>query len=596
MTYIEGYINGSYTGYADRYAVRCHYKYHQDIPNNMSIMDICELQIQSTNDSEYAAYSDTGIVTMSYAGYEVNRGNVAYDFSSDTDPGPWVTVVSLNGKQIPHTSSGTKIITITTAFWSNDPEIHSIIKAEVSQSLTLQPISRASQFGQLTPFVVENEWSVPVNKYISGVQDTLTIEYGTFSKTITPYVSGQTIQFTAGELSQLYAITGSMATIPFTLTITSGSYGSNTATLNGSITPAVPTYTATITATPSSAVSGQTNIAVTLSAGATAQKSGTIAEYVVTLGSQTVRANAYTATFSFTGVDGDTITVQAVDSRGWASAPLTQTITLYGYATPTISGSVSRTPTMADTSAALTLSGSYSVVPGQTLTGSYRYRTGGGAWSAAQSITLTYSGGAWSFSATLLDTFSLANAYEFEITVADLYSSVTLSLTLLSAKPTLDIDTATQRVAIGGFLASEDNQSLSVAGDIYEGGQKLSDKYGSPNMTQYQLRTSSSTNSETAMSKTWTVSGNGFVFVSVSCIASADYDYGTTTAQINLAGTVMARSCNREDSDDYAQFSANAAIMMSVTNGQSISCSCGSTKDGTETGLFYAIAFGCTLS
>ena len=593
---VTGNIAGSYTGYAGRYEVRVHYEYDQDILNNATVMNVCELQIRSISDSEDGAYSNTGIVTMSYAGYEVNRGNVVYDFSSETDPGPWVTVVSLNGKRIQHTSSGTKIITITAAFWSNDPLIHSIIKAEVSQSLTLQPISRASQFGTLTPFVVENEWSVPVNKYISGVSDTLTISYSTFTKTINNYISGQAIQFSAGELSTLYGLTANMATVPFTLTITSGSYGSNTATLNGSITLAVPTYTATITATPSSAVSGQTNVAVTLSAGATAQKSGTIAEYVVTLGSQTVRANAYTATFSFTNVDGDTITVQAVDSRGWASAPLTQTITLYPYATPTISGSVSRTPTMADTSAALTLSGAYSVVPGQTLTGSYKYRTGGGAWSAAQSITLTYSGGAWSFSATLLDTFSLANAYEFEITVTDLYSSVTLSLTLLSAKPTLDIDTATQRVAIGGFLASEDNQSLSVAGDIYEGGQKLSVKYGSPAITAYSSRQTGDEMSITDMSKSWTVSGSGFVLVSVSCIAPSNNDYGSTAAQINLGSTVMARDLNREEEYTQEQFSANCCVMFAVSNGNTISCTCGTTKGTGGLGLFYAIAFGCTLS
>jgi len=594
---ISGYINGSYTGYAGRYEVRLAYEYSQNIAGNYSLMEKCELQIRSISSSADGAYSDQGITSMSYAGYEVNRGGVSYDFSWDSDPGPWVTVASLNNKIINHASDGSKIIYISAAFWSNDPQINSILKADVSTQLVLRSIPRYSTFGTLTPFVIEQPWSVSVNKYIASETDTLTITYDTFTKTVTPYVSGQQIQFTQAELAELYALTPNLSEIPFTLTITTGSLGSSTATLNGTITPVAPTFEATITANPSVAVSGQTTVVVTLSEGGTAHEGGTIAEYVVSLGSQTIRANSSSATFAFQHADGDTITAQAVDSRGWASSAITQTITLYPYAMPSVTVSVSRTPTMADTTAQLTMSGTYAVVPNQTLTGSYRYRESGGTWSTAQSITLTYSGGTWSFSATLLDTFSIANVYEFEVTVSDLYQSVIATATLLSAEPTIDIDTSNQRVKIGGFLGTEDDQSLSVVGDIYEGGQKLSEKYGSgTTLTEYSYRTSSSANSQTAMSKSWTVSGNGFVHVSVTCIASAADDYGTTASQINRAGTVMARSCNREDTNDTAQYATCASILMAVTNGQVIACTCGSTKDGTETGIFEAVAINCTLT
>ena len=41
----------------------------------------------------------------------------------------------------------------------------------------------------------------------------------------------------------------------------------------------------------------------------------------------------------------------------------------------------------------------------------------------------------------------------------------------------LDVDTATNRVAVGKYISNEAARSLSVAGDIYEGGQTLSSKY-----------------------------------------------------------------------------------------------------------------------
>lgn len=470
---ISGTIAGSYNGYANRYEVQLIYSYDQDTVANTSTVS-ASLQIRSKTSAEYGAWSNKGSATLSFGGYSVTWNPITFDFRDYN----WHTVISMNNKVIQHSNDGTKVLQFASTFYTNDSDIGSITSAWANGSVTLQKIDRYSTFGTLTPFVIEQPWSVPINKYVQAETDTLTIEYGTFSKTITPYVSGQTIQFTAAELSSLYAITTNISTIPFDLTITTGSLGSSTATLNGTITPVPPTFTATITTSPNSAVSGQTNVAVTLSAAGTAHEGGTIIEYVVSLGSQTIRSNSYSTTFSFTGVDGDTVTAQAVDSRGWASAPITKTITLYPYNAPTVSASVSRTPTMADTSAQLSLSGTYSVVPNQTLTGSYRYRTGGGAWSNATTITLTYSSGSYSFSATLLDTFNIANAYEFEITVTDLYQSTVVTTTLLSAEPTIDLDTSTQRVKIGGFLGSEDNQSLSVVGDIYEGGVKLEDKYG----------------------------------------------------------------------------------------------------------------------
>lgn len=472
---ISGQINGTYSGYANRYQVRIYYSYEQNQLENYDTMS-ASMQIRSISNAEYGAWSNLGSASISFGGYSASASNINFDFRDYN----WHTVISMSNKRINHNADGTGTCSFNASFATNDSDISSITTASASGTITLNPIQRASQFGANDPFTIENPFAFNITKYIEDTPDTLTIVYDSFTKVISGYTSGEDIEFTSSELNALYALSTSLSEIPFTVTIQTGEYGSNSTTINGLITPQNPTLSATITSSPNYAVSGQSGIAVTISADAVAYKQATIAEYVVSVGSQTIRSNAR-QTFNFTAVDGAVITVDVVDSRGFSLvAPLTKDITLYPYAVPTIVASLQRTPTMADTSILMSVSGVFSVAPTQVNPSvSYRYREAGGTWSTSQSVTPTYGTGTYSFSATLLNVFDVDHAYEFEITVTDAYQTVTSTVTVLSALPTMDIDTATQRVKIGGFLGSEDNQSLSVIGDIYEGGIKLSDKYGS---------------------------------------------------------------------------------------------------------------------
>lgn len=513
---ISGQINGSYTGYANRYAVRIYYSYEQNQLENYDTMS-ASLQIRSISSAEYGAYSNSGSASISFGGYSASASSISFDFRDYN----WHTVISLNNKRINHNADGTGSCYFSASFATNDSDIGSIRTASASGTITLNPIQRASQFGANDPFVIEQPFAFNITKYITDTPDTLTIAYDRFSKVISDYTSGEEIEFTQSELNALYALSTSLSDIPFTITIQTGDYGSNSTTIIGSITPQNPTLSATITASPEFAVSGQSSVSVTISADAVAYKSATIAEYIVSIGSQTIRANAR-QTFTFTNVDGAVITVDVVDSRGFSLAtPMTKDITLYPYAVPTIVASIKRTPTMADTSILMSLSGVFSVAPTQVNPSvSYRYRESGGIWSTSQSVTPTYGTGTYSFSATLLSVFDVDHAYEFEITVTDAWQSVTQIVTVLSALPTMDIDTATQRVKIGGFLGTEDSQSLSVVGDIYEGGVKLSDKYGSGGKIT-ELWNRSATSAFGAQTVTLSESANNYDF----CIVIARYSY-----------------------------------------------------------------------
>lgn len=514
---ITGQINGTYSGYANRYAVRLYYSYDQNQLDNYSTVS-AYLQIRSINSPQYGAYSNLGSASIAFGGYTASASNITFDFR-DYD---WHTVISMTNKRVNHNTDGTKDLYFSASFATNDSDISSIITASASGTVPLQSILRASTFGALTDFYIESPFGFAINKYIEDAVDTLTIEFNTFSKVVTDYTSGEDIEFTLAELNSLYALTTAQNSIPFTLTITTGAYGSNTATVNGYITVTNPTFSGTITPTPNYAINGQTSVSVALSTGAVAYKDATISEYIVSIGTQTLRSNTYANPFVFSNVDGNTITVNVVDSRGNSLAsPQTQSITLHPYAKPTIVPNIQRTPTMADDTVSFAVSGVFSVVPNQVNpTVSYRYRESGSTWGASTTVTATYGTGTYSYTATLVATFDVDKSYEFEITVTDAYTTTVMSVTLFSAQPTMDIDTATQRVAIGKFLDSEADKSLSIAGNLYINGIPFIE-YLYPVGSIYM--SANSTDPSTIFGGTWTRIKDRFLLS-----AGDDYTAGDT--------------------------------------------------------------------
>lgn len=351
-----------------------------------------------------------------------------------------------------------------------------------SNTLTLTNIPRASKITGLTDFSIESPFSFTVDKPLTTGIDTITITSGTFTKPISGYTSGDSISFTTDEKNSLYALNTTGTTIPLTITITTNNgtsdIGSNTYSCNGTFTATNPTFSGTINTSPATLIEGITTLSVTLSANAVGTKSATITEYRVTVGGVTQTASSR-QTFTFPNVRDNLVSVDVVDSRGMNLAtPATKSITITPYSAPTVSAaSVSRVPTPVSTNAELTLSGTYSTVAESSLTASYRTRVIGGTYGSSTTITLLKTNGAYSYTGTLSGTFAMINSYEVELTIADAYSTVTRTITLTSGRTTVDIDTENQRVGIGQFVSTEDNLSLTVAGDIYEGGIKLGNKY-----------------------------------------------------------------------------------------------------------------------
>ena len=370
-----------------------------------------------------------------------------------------------------------------------------------SGTKTLTTINRYSVFGSVTDINIESSFSFPVTKYLSGATDTLVISSGSFRKTVENYVSGDSISFSTSEpneLAQLYALNTTGTTIPLTLTLTTTynnqTLGSDTKTINGTFTATAPTASGTPTNNPATIYTGYTDVTVSINGMTfTGTKAATIVTYKVTLGNITKTSTSKSTSFVFERATSGSLSVDVVDSRGNSLAtPVTKSITVVNYTAPTIANfSAYRSPNPTSTSLKLDISGTYTnnstILSGTKLTVKYRLKGSTGSWTnvynnvALSSISgMTASGGNYSLSgASISGTFGMTNAYDFEAILNDTNTSVTVTvdISVLTASTTLDIDTNTRRVGIGLFCSTEDNNSLSVAGDIYEGGTKLGNKY-----------------------------------------------------------------------------------------------------------------------
>ena len=114
--------------------------------------------------------------------------------------------------------------------------------------------------------------------------------------------------------------------------------------------------------------------------------------------------------------------------------------------------------------------------------------------------------------------------------------------------------------------------------------------------TEYYDTDSNTSTSGTETSKVWTASGAGIVIASVSVETDNTSNYGNTEASISKNGTRYAYDLNRFGSANTAKFGAHASAAFVVQAGDVITLGGYSSKNGTKTYYFNAVAIGCTLS
>lgn len=114
--------------------------------------------------------------------------------------------------------------------------------------------------------------------------------------------------------------------------------------------------------------------------------------------------------------------------------------------------------------------------------------------------------------------------------------------------------------------------------------------------TEYYDTSSNTSTSGTETTKVWTASGAGIVIASVSVETDSTSNYGNTEASISKNSTRYAYDLNRFGSANTAHFGAHASAAFVVQAGDIITLGGYSSKNGTKTYYYNAVAIGCTLS
>lgn len=211
-------------------------------------------------------------------------------------------------------------------------------------------------------------------------------------------------------------------------------------------------------------------------------------------------------------------------------------------------------------------------------------------------------------------------AWHIAITLTDSFGGSTTYNTYISRGiPETFFDRFRRSMSLNGF-PTHDNSVEIFGGDYYKNGNPIGDEFvkrtdlplsvsdggtGAGNASDAlsalvagatEYTDSGTVTGQTHRIKTWTVSGSGVVFIQAQTKCDTTNSYGTTYIEIYKGSTLVATQNIRTDTSSGAQVSASAAVMLKVTNGDTIKTDGTSSKNGTKTITSRVIAFGCTLS
>lgn len=455
-------INGTSIG---GMTLQIDYSYTQNTTANTSTVT-AKLQLVG----HYALYATA--LSGSYLSVGGSRTDYSTSISYDSTSATTTTVLATKTVTVNHNNDGTATCALAGAFVMNGTyRGYSVGTMTVSSTITLPTIPRSSGLtvatsvntgsslsGTVTPSSTSFNHKVEL-KVGSTVKQTITLATGTntFSATIPHSWFPSTTSGTVAVVLSTYNGTTLIATTTQNVT----------ANVPSTVVPSVSAFTAASSVT-SGTFSGlyvQGKTTAKLTATATAGDGSTIASYTYSgLGiNTTVTTNtATTATLASSGSQTYTVTVK--DARG-RTASKTVSITVYPYATPTISSvSVQRCDSSGNLSdsgtyAKYTVNSTYSTVNSKntrTVTAAYS-SDNGSTYSAettlqattdtAGSKTGTYGGGS----------LAAATSYVIRFTIKDAYgATATLTAPLQSAARPMNIKSNGKGVAFGK-MAETDN-------------------------------------------------------------------------------------------------------------------------------------------
>ena len=484
------------------------------------------------------------------------------------------------------------------------------------------------------------EQTITITKRNAAFTDTISYACGSQSGTIVTETLAGSVQWTP-PISLASEVTESTS-VPVTLTTVTKQGSTTIQTKSITITCAIP---ASIKPSASVAISDPTGYATTY--GAYVQSKSTLQSVItattsygspINTYSTVADGNTYTTQTTTTPVlqntGAQTVSATVTDKRGRTSDPATASYTVLAYAQPTLSSCVIQ---RCDSGGTADPEGHYMSV---NFTGvitalnnvnsavwAIRYRvTGAGTWTDVPLPSLT-----GNYTPTHQEIIAAADAdtFEVEVRASDDFGTITVGTgSIPIAFTIMNWRTNGDGMAIGGintqaglqiYMDTEVTGDADFQGDVNVVDIDASSDYKlngssifpiSPanggtgqtsipaflNAISTEYTDSGTVTGQTHRVKTWTVNGSGVVFIQAQTKCDNTNSYGTTYIEIYKGSTLVATQNIRTDTSSGAQVCASAAVMLKVTNGDTIKTDGTSSKGGTKTISSRAIAFGCTLA
>jgi len=479
------------------------------------------------------------------------------------------------------------------------------------------------------------EETITITKRNPAFTDTVTWSCGTQSGTIITDTLAGSVQWTP-PISLASEVTDSTS-VPIKLTTTTKSGNTTIQTKDITITCAIP---ASVKPSASVSISDPTGYATTY--GAYVQTKSTLRAVVTAVTSYGSPINTYSVSAdgnTYTSADTTTPVLQntgaqivsavVTDKRGRASDPASASYDVLAYAQPTLmSCAIQR----CDSGGTADPEGHYMSVDftgvitalnnRNSAVWSIRYRVAGaGTWTDVALPSLT---GNYTPTHQEIIAAADANAYEVEVRASDDFGTITVGTgSIPIAFTIMNWRTNGDGMAIGGintqaglqiYMPTEHYDDVEVDGDIdttgdykqngssifpisvANGGTGQQSIPAFLNAISTEYTDSGTVTGQTHRIKTWTVNGSGVVFIQAQTKCDNTNSYGTTYIEIYKGSTLVATQNIRTDTSSGAQVCASAAVMLKVTNGDTIKTDGTSSKGGTKTISSRAIAFGCTLA
>lgn len=117
-----------------------------------------------------------------------------------------------------------------------------------------------------------------------------------------------------------------------------------------------------------------------------------------------------------------------------------------------------------------------------------------------------------------------------------------------------------------------------------------------PSLSPVLHNDDTSTSGNTAVTKAYTVSGNGFIIITASIWSDDTSDTGTTYTSISLNNNTICADGNRLSTAANIHVGACSTIAIPVSSGDSIGISAVCSKNGSKSIFRNFLCFGCTVS